>query len=85
MIHAKTVVVDRAWTLVGSSNLDRLSLVRNAELNFEIHGSAVGRSMAAVFTHDRRRSSSMSLDEWRERPVRRRVGGWLAARLQRWL
>jgi cardiolipin synthase len=85
MIHAKTVVVDRAWTLVGSSNLDTLSLGRNAELNVEIHGSAMGRAMAAVFTRDRTLSRAMSLDEWNRRTQTRRIVTRLAASLRRWL
>jgi cardiolipin synthase len=85
MIHAKTVVVDRAWTLIGSSNLDRLSLVHNAELNFEIHGSAIGRAMAAAFTRDRRRATQLGLREWEARPRVRRAAGRLAAALGRWL
>lgn len=85
MIHAKTFVVDRAWTLIGSSNLDSLSLTRNAELNFEIHGSAVGRSMAGAFLRDRNRSVAVRLDEWATRPRRRRVAARMAAGLQAWL
>lgn len=85
MIHAKTVVVDRAWTLIGSSNLDPLSLAWNAELNFEIHGSAVGRAMAAAFTRDRRGATPLGLREWDERPGIRRAAAWLAAGFRRWL
>lgn len=42
MMHAKTVVVDRCWSFIGSTNLDWLSLRRNAEMNTEVHGSRVG-------------------------------------------
>lgn len=52
MIHAKSVVVDGEWTLVGSSNLDHLSLRRNAELNVEVHGTAVGHAMTELFWDD---------------------------------
>lgn len=85
MIHAKTVVVDRVWTLVGSSNLDPLSLLRNLELNFEIHGSTVGRAMAAVFARDRRGSIAATLEEWRGRSRRRRFASRLAAAFRHWL
>jgi phosphatidylserine/phosphatidylglycerophosphate/cardiolipin synthase-like enzyme len=56
MMHAKPVVVDRCWSLVGSTNLDWLSLRRNAEIDIEIHGSRVGDQMAEMF---RRRSGGV--------------------------
>lgn len=84
MIHAKSVVVDGEWTLVGSSNLDTLSLVRNAELNVEIHGSAVGGIMAGLFRRDCRESVPFTLGDWRHRPRGRRVAARLAATLSAW-
>lgn len=74
MIHAKTAVVDRCWSLVGSSNVDPLSFWRNAELNLEIHGSAVGEQMAGIFAEDRGRSTSFTYEDWRSRSLPRR---WL--------
>ncbi|MEX1258517.1 MAG: phosphatidylserine/phosphatidylglycerophosphate/cardiolipin synthase family protein [Gemmatimonadota bacterium] len=84
MIHAKSVVVDGLWTLVGSSNLDPLSLIRNAELNVEVHGSAVGRAMAELFREDCRESVQLTFTGWRKRALRRRLAGRLAAGLSRW-
>jgi len=72
MMHAKTVVVDRCWSLVGSTNIDVLSLRRNAEINIEIHGSHVGEQMAQMFAADRSDCVPFSLDEWRARSRARR-------------
>lgn len=85
MIHAKTVVVDRCWSLIGSTNLDVLSLRRNAEINVEIHGAAVGRRMAAVFLRDRLRSLPLTHDEWRRRTPGRRSASAVAAAARSWL
>lgn len=79
MMHAKTVVVDRRWSLVGSTNLDWLSLRRNAELNVEIHGSTVGTQMAEMFAADRALCTSFSLSDWHARPAARRALTWLMA------
>jgi len=79
MMHAKTVVVDRCWSLVGSTNLDRLSLRRNAELNVEIHGARVGEQVAAMFEADQSACTPFSLSDWRERPGWRRVATRLTA------
>lgn len=73
LIHAKTVVVDRRWSLVGSSNLDPLSLRRLAELNLEVHGPAFGGQLAEVFFRDLERSSEVSYGWWRKRPLHRRL------------
>ena len=73
MMHAKTAVVDRCWSLVGSTNLDRLSLRRNAEINVEIHGSRVGRQMADMFAADRAACRAFSWEDWRSRPTSRRL------------
>jgi cardiolipin synthase len=73
MMHAKTVVIDRCWSLVGSTNLDRLSLRRNAEIDIEIHGSRVGEQMAKMFAVDRADCAPFSLHEWQARSPFRRV------------
>lgn len=84
MIHAKSVVVDRQWTLVGSSNLDHLSLTRNAELNVEVHGTAVGNAMADLFRDDCRQSTLVTTAQWHARPRIRRFATRAALHLRRW-
>jgi cardiolipin synthase len=36
--HSKLMIVDRAWTFLGSANLDPRSLRLNFELNLECYG-----------------------------------------------
>lgn len=85
MIHAKSVVVDRRWTLVGSSNLDPLSLYRNAELNVEVHGTALGTAMATLFERDIESSSPYTAADWRSRGRLRGFAGRLAGVAAPWL
>lgn len=73
LVHAKTAVVDACWSLVGSSNLDPLSLIRNAELNLEVHGAAFAGQLRASFIRDRALSSLLSEETWRGRPPLRRL------------
>lgn len=84
MLHAKSVVVDRCWTLVGSSNLDAFSLWRNAELNLEIHGTAVGDQAVRLFAGDLEGSRELTLEAWTRRPRWRRLATRVAASLWRW-
>lgn len=73
MVHAKTVVVDEEISLVGSSNLDPLSLSRNYELNLLVVDPVVGGEMRAMFEKDLLGSRQLSLEEWRGRPIWRRT------------
>lgn len=68
MLHAKTAVVDGFVTLVGSSNLDPLSLHRNYELNVLVADPKVGQAMRATFTDDLLEARLVTLPEWRRRP-----------------
>lgn len=85
MIHAKSVVVDGAWTLIGSSNLDSFSLRRNMELNVEIPGPAVGGIMVDLFRRDCMNSERFDLDDWHARRSLRRLAGRAAAFAAPWL
>ncbi len=73
MLHAKTAVVDGFITLVGSSNLDPLSLHRNYELNALVADPEVGRQMRELFATDLLRATPVTAQEWRRRPLRARL------------
>ncbi|HUR96390.1 MAG TPA: phospholipase D-like domain-containing protein, partial [Gemmatimonadales bacterium] len=69
MMHAKTIVVDEAWSVVGSANMDERSMELNEEnvvgIADEGFATAVARGLEADFT----RSREVTLAEWRRRPV----------------
>ncbi|HET7745794.1 MAG TPA: phospholipase D-like domain-containing protein [Vicinamibacteria bacterium] len=72
MMHAKNVVVDGLWSVVGSANMD----VRSKELNHEnvigILDAGFARQVEGAFLDDLRRSRQISLEEWRRRgPLKR--------------
>ena len=73
MLHAKTAVADGVVTLVGSSNLDPLSLRRNYELNALIADPATGAAMRALFESDLEKAAPVLPEEWRRRPLRTRA------------
>jgi cardiolipin synthase A/B len=84
MLHAKSVVVDASWTLIGSTNLDHLSLHKNAELDVEVHGTAVGHEMTRIFRADCEGSEALTLEGWMGRSFGRRAIARLATGLRRW-
>lgn len=73
MIHHKHVVVDGAWSVVGSANLD----VRSKELNQEnvlgIQDAGFARQVEEVFLADLERAEEIRLESWRRRPLWHRV------------
>lgn len=73
MLHAKTAVVDGVVTLVGSSNLDPLSLRRNYELNLLVGDPVTGRRMRELFEADLGHATPVVADEWARRPMRARL------------
>ncbi|MEM7030559.1 MAG: phospholipase D-like domain-containing protein [Chloroflexota bacterium] len=74
MIHTKTVTVDGTWTMIGTANLDRLSLWFNHEVNIEIFDKQVAAQMEAIFTCDREQCREVDLAIWDDRSVFMRLG-----------
>ncbi len=73
ILHAKTAVVDGAWSAVGSSNLDWRSTVWNNEIDAIILGTEFGDAMEAMFDGDVKASQIVTLDAWRRRGLGERV------------
>src|SRR5262249_1560511 len=73
MLHAKTAVVDGEVTMIGSSNLDPLSMRRNYELNLVIADDATGAAMREMFAADLREATRIDADQWRRRPAWQRA------------
>jgi len=73
VLHAKTSVFDGYWSIVGSANLDFLSLRRNDEGNVGILDEGFGRKMNAVFEDDLTRSTEIREEDWAGRPLREKI------------
>lgn len=79
MLHAKSLVVDGVISMVGSSNLDPLSLHRNYELNVLVADRKTGSRMCELFETDITSARQVELAEWRKRPWRYKAAEWVAA------
>ena len=85
MIHAKVLVVDELWTVVGSTNFDNRSFGLNDEVNLAVRDAALAQRMESDLTHDLLLSRRVTLDEWRHRPIAERAPellGWIFERQQ---
>lgn len=73
MMHAKTVVVDGAWSVVGSANMDERSMELNEENVLGIADRDFAVSIEKGVETDLERSKEIHLDQWRRRPLRRKI------------
>ncbi len=73
ILHAKTAVIDGAWSAVGSSNLDWRSTVWNNEIDAIILSTDFGRQMEAVFQADLVASKTIDRAGWRRRGLGERA------------
>lgn len=73
MMHAKTVMVDDAWSVVGSANMDERSMELNEENVIGVADPAMACALAAGVEQDIARSREIRLEEWRARPWWQRV------------
>ncbi|HKY01166.1 MAG TPA: phospholipase D-like domain-containing protein [Burkholderiales bacterium] len=80
LLHAKTAVIDSAWSSVGSTNLDWRSLVHNYEADIVVYGDEFGARMEDLFASDVRVSQRITLEAWRDRGVGSRFKEWFARR-----
>jgi cardiolipin synthase len=83
MIHAKVLVVDDLWAVVGTTNLDNRSFEHNDEVNVAIRDHAVACRLIADFERDRGSSTEVTLDAWRKRPFLEKLVGPIAWILER--
>jgi cardiolipin synthase len=67
-MHAKTLVVDGAWSAVGTMNFDNRSLAYNSEVALVTLDRPVGATMEALFLDDIRVSDEIRLDVFQRRP-----------------
>ena len=67
MFHSKLLVVDGAWTSVGSANFDNRSFRLNDEANLNLLDATFGAEQIAVFEADKKHAREVTFAEWRAR------------------
>jgi cardiolipin synthase len=78
LMHAKTAVIDSAWSSIGSTNLDWRSFVHNYEANLVVHDAAFARELERRFEQDVAAAVAIDRDAWAGRGVGERFKEWLA-------
>ena len=85
LLHAKTAVIDKVWSTVGSTNLDYLSLLNNNEVNAIILNREFAVEMEKMFDKDLANSRQIHWEEWQNRPYLPRIREWFISLFGRWL
>lgn len=76
VLHAKVMLIDDDWAVIGSANLDLRSFHRNYEVNVIADSPAFGGQVAAMFAEDLARSRRIEIEEHERR-------GWVVRFLER--
>lgn len=85
MMHAKTAVVDKLWTTIGSYNFDAMSRFNNLEATAEILDATTGTEMARQFDTDVALCDAWTLETWNKLAWWKKAFAWVCFRLRRFL
>jgi cardiolipin synthase len=82
MIHAKTATIDGEWSIVGTANIDRLSLTGNYEIGLEIYDDDLAGDLERIFEVDSSNTRVLTLEEWESRHLAARFSEAVLAPLR---
>jgi len=82
MLHAKVMIIDDLWSVVGSTNFDHRSFELNDEVNLAMCDPRITARLVEDFQRDLARSRPVSHREWK-RNMLFRAGDWLSSMLER--
>jgi cardiolipin synthase len=85
MMHAKTMLVDDRWVVIGSTNMDALSFDRLEEGSLVAESRAYARHLERRLRADLRRSDEITRAEWARRGKVAEVGRDAASFFSDWL
>ena len=85
VLHSKTAVIDGVWSVVGSSNFDRRSVLFNDEVDAVVLGSATAQELQAMFENDIKNAKQIDLADWRRRSLIARINEVYSTVWQDWL
>ena len=85
MMHAKTLIVDELWSVMGTTNIDNRSFEHNDEVNVAMRDPAVAARLLQDYERDLGVSDEITLERWLRRPIWEKIVGpfiWILERQQ---
>ena len=83
MMHAKILIVDQIWSVVGSNNFDNRSFGLNDEINLAVQGQTLAHRLEVDFSADLTRCTPVSATDWGRRSLGERCVVALGILLER--
>jgi cardiolipin synthase A/B len=85
MLHAKILLIDGKWSVLGSTNFDNRSFGINDEVNIAVRDQRLNARLEEDFQHDLSEAKEITFEEWKRRPILERgpeLLGWILERQQ---
>lgn len=78
MLHAKMMIVDDDWMVLGSANFDNRSFMLNDEIIVIASDPRTALEHRNIFEFDSQRCHALDHGTWKRRGLWRRIGEWFA-------
>ena len=85
MMHAKVLIVDELWTVLGTTNIDNRSFEHNDEINLAMRDPELAARLLQDYERDVQDGEEVTLERWERRPLWEKVVGpfvWILERQQ---
>ena len=85
MMHAKVLLVDGKWAVLGTTNVDNRSFEHNDEVNVAMLDPGLAARLLVDVARDLKDSDEVTLERWRRRPRWEKIVGpfvWILERQQ---
>jgi cardiolipin synthase A/B len=76
MVHAKIMVIDGLWSVIGTTNMDNRSFGLNDEVNLASVDPQLAANLEQQFQQDISKADPESYDKWKRRPLWQRFVEW---------
>lgn len=83
MTHAKMLVVDDLWSVIGTTNFDNRSFEHNDEVNVGARDEGIAARLTRDYEADMAGSLEITFDGWKRRPLWEKLIGTVAWILER--
>jgi cardiolipin synthase len=85
MLHVKLMIVDRRWSILGTTNLDNRSFEHNDEVNIAMLDPGLAEGLMSQFQQLAAGTREITMNVWQQRPLWEKVVGpfvWFLERQQ---
>ncbi len=85
MTHAKVLIADELWSVLGTTNIDNRSFEHNDEINVAMRDAELAARLLQDYERDLGDSDEISFDRWKRRAIWEKIVGrfvWILERQQ---